>query len=290
MKRIAVLGANGQLGSDLVEILDEADFEVIPLVHSQVDCTSLDSTRAGVEAAQPDAVINCAAFVRVDDCEDEPVTAFQVNAVGAYHVASACREYGAICVQISTDYVFDGEDGPYSEDDTPHPINVYGSSKFAGEERVQETAPEWIIARVSSLFGKQGARGKGGNFIETMIQKSAEGKPFPVVDDIVMTPTYTRDASRAILQLLRKDARGLYHIANEGSCSWYEFAREILAAIGREDLITRGNSRDFGARARRPANSALVSVRVDAATSGLLRPWREALQDYLNEKGHRSDQ
>jgi dTDP-4-dehydrorhamnose reductase len=288
MKRIAILGSNGQLGSDLVELLDKEGLDVIPLVHSQVDCTSLDSTVAGLEAARPEAVVNCAAFVRVDDCEDEQVTAFQVNAAGAYHVAHACRKVGALCVHISTDYVFDGEAGPYSEEDTPNPINVYGSSKLAGEERVKATAPEWLITRVSSLFGRKGARGKGGNFVETMIAKANEGTPFPVVDDIVMTPTYTRDASRAILQLLKKDARGLFHVANQGACTWYEFAHEILAALGRGELVTPGNSSDFGARARRPANSSLVSVRVDPATAGLLRPWREALQDYLTEKGHLS--
>ena len=286
MKRIAVVGSTGQLGNDIVEILGSESFDVMALGHSQIECTSLENTREVLEAVAPEIVINCAAFVRVDDCEDEPVTAFQVNAVGAYHVACACRELNALCVQVSTDYVFDGTAGPYNEDDSPNPINVYGSSKLAGEERVKNTAPSWIIARVSSLFGSAGARGKGGNFVETMVKKSAEGNTFPVVQDITMTPTYTRDAARALLQLLKKDSRGVFHLANEGSCTWYEFACEILRNLKREDLVLAGTAEDIGSRARRPTNSALTSVRVDAATAGLLRPWKEALRDYMKEKGH----
>ena len=231
--KVLIFGSTGQLGTDLVSVLQNSGkFEVIPLTHEDADCTDAAAARKAVLHSRPQFVINSAAYVRVDDCEDHASEAFAVNAIGALNIARACAEVDACCVYISTDYVFDGEkETPYVESDPTNPINVYGTSKLAGELLVRQTAPRWLIVRVASLFGKTGARGKGGNFIETILAKARKGEPLRVVDDIRISPTYTRDAAVTIQQLLHEGATGVMHAANEGSCTWWEFAREALGAM-----------------------------------------------------------
>jgi len=285
MPRVAVLGSTGQLGADLVEILQQDNrFEVIPLSHQEADCTNAAEVRAVIAKLRPDHVINCAAFVRVDDCEDQPDLAFAVNAVGAFNVARACAAVDARCVYISTDYVFDGtKESPYVESDAPNPINVYGASKLAGEHLVRQAAPRWLIVRVASLFGKTGARGKGGNFIETIIGKAKRGEALRVVNDIRISPIYTRDAAETLRALLIKNATGVVHAANAGSCTWYEFAKAALEICGLPSAIESVSSKAVSVRAKRPKQSALASA---VLARGRSRPWRESLGAYLVEKEH----
>lgn len=289
MDRVVVIGSSGQLGHDLVDELRAAGhFDVIALDHSQIECTDLGSARAALVPLKARAVINCAAFVRVDDCESQASEAFSVNAVGAFNVARAAAESGAKCVYISTDYVFDGaKDSPYMEADSTAPINVYGASKLAGEHLVRQAAPDWLIVRVASLFGKSGARGKGGNFIETIVAKARKGEPLKVIDDIKISPTYARDASRAIVQLLAADAKGIVHAANGGVCSWYEFAKTALELCQLTTLVEAVPSTQFPTPARRARNSALASARLLAEFKIVMPEWRDALRAYLVEKGHR---
>src|SRR5689334_1657882 len=218
MRRVAILGSTGQLGTDLVEILRQDNrFDVIPLSHQEADCTKADQVRDVIVKLRPDDVINCAAFVRVDDCEDQAHVAFEVNAIGALNVARACATVDARCVYISTDYVFDGtKEAAYVESDTSNPIKVYGASKLAGEYLVRQAAARWLIVRVASLFGKTGARGKGGNFIETILAKAKRGELLRVVNDIRVSPTYTRNAAETLRALLVEDATGIVHAANAG--------------------------------------------------------------------------
>jgi dTDP-4-dehydrorhamnose reductase len=283
-QRIIVLGATGQLGTDLVEVLShEGNFEVFPISHQDADCTDPKTVRRTLTQVRPDIVVNCAAFVRVDECEERVGDAFAVNAVGAYNVAKACAEIEALCVYVSTDYVFDGaKNNAYAESDTPNPINVYGASKLAGEYLTRQAARRWLMVRTASLFGKTGARGKGGNFVETIIRKAKAGEPIRVINNITMSPTYSRDAAGGLAALLRNRATGLFHLVNQGACTWYEFAKTISDVVELGNPVHPVSSNEFAARALRPQNSALITEQ----KSVQLRPWKDALKAYLLEKGH----
>jgi dTDP-4-dehydrorhamnose reductase len=279
-----VFGSTGQLGTDLVTALRESkNFDVFPLTHEDADCTDAEAVRKVLLASRPQIVINCAAYVRVDDCEDRSEEAFRVNAVGAFNIAKSCAEIDALCVYISTDYVFDGsKETAYVESDAPNPINVYGTSKLAGEYLVRQAAPRWLIVRMASLFGKTGARGKGGNFIETILAKARKGEPLQVVNDIRTSPTYTRDAAAILVNVMEKGAVGILHLVNEGGCSWYEFAKHALAFVAVRAAIIPVSSAVYVTRAGRPKNSVLRSERSDVK----LRSWQKALEAYLTEKGY----
>jgi dTDP-4-dehydrorhamnose reductase len=288
--RVAVIGSAGQLGTDLVDILRKAgNYEVFGLAHREIECSDPISIEKGLKKARPAVVINCAAFVRVDDAEGRPEEAFRVNGVGALNVAKACAELDALCVYVSTDYVFDGTKGaPYTETDAPHPINVYGVSKLAGEYLVQATCPRWLIVRMASLFGRAGSSGKSGNFVETILAKAKAGEPLRLVNDIRMSPTYTRDAAQALERLFFQNASGLFHLANAGNCTWYEFACKALELVGLDASVEPISSSKYPMQARRPRNSSLESTKLDLSLKDARRPWHEALKDYLTEKGHLS--
>jgi len=285
--RVAVVGSAGQLGTEVIRALTEAGaYEVTPLDHTRIECTDRVGVEDVLRASRPDVVVNCAGYVRVDDCEDQAETAFRINACGGFYIARACETIGAACVYVSTDYVFDGELGrSYTEDDAPRPINVYGESKLAGEDLVRQASTRWLVVRLASLYGAAGARGKGGNFIETILAKAARGDTLRVVADIRMSPMYAVDAARALEALIRQRADGVVHVANAGHCSWYEFARQILELAQVPARLEPIRSAEYPAKARRPRDSSLASVRRE--TSGSWgRPWQEALRAYLIEKGH----
>lgn len=284
--KVLIFGSTGQLGTDLVSVLQESGkFEVIPLTHEDADCTDAAAVRKVVLHSRPRFVINSAAYVRVDDCEDHASEAFAVNAIGALNIARASAEVDAFSVYISTDYVFDGEKKtPYVESDQPNPINVYGTSKLAGELLVRQVAPRWLIVRVASLFGKTAARGKDGNFVETIITKAKAGEPLRVVNDVRMSPAYTRDASIGMMKLLKTGTEDIVHLTNDGACSWYEFANQIVELMDLGASVHPVLSKQYPTRARRPKNSALRGERSPVK----LRSWRDALAAYLIDKGHMS--
>lgn len=287
--RIAVIGGNGQVGTDLVAAARAAGLDVLPLTHADCDVTD----RASLDAAfrdlgEGDFVANTAAFHRTDACEDDPERAMAVNALGAFNAAAAASERGAGIVFVSTDFVFDGsKDSAYVESDVPKPINAYGVSKFAGEMLAAHANPSHYVVRISSVFGAAGASGKGGNFVETIISKARAGAPIDVVDDIVMAPTYAADAGRLMVALLSTRAPfGVYHLANSGECSWFDFADAILADSGLGARARAISSADVAGKARRPRRSTLASEKLKSL--GLVaRPWRDALDAYLVEKGYR---
>jgi dTDP-4-dehydrorhamnose reductase len=241
---------------------------------------------------KPDVIINTAAYVRVDDAEVEVEKAFQVNAIGALNIAKACNEINAVNVYISTDYVFDGAKGaPYEEEDIPNPINLYGLSKYAGEILTRNLSlkkkalpKKYFVIRSSSLYGKAGARGKGGNFVDSVIQKARAGEELKVVDDQFMSPTYTKDVAVMLKRFLAINPEfGVYHIVNEGYCSWYEFTREIFTILGWDVEVKPIKSSELKRLARRPIFSALRNKKLDDL--GLrMRNWKEALNDYLTEQ------
>jgi len=280
--RVVVIGASGQLGSDIVKVFKNA----ISLTHDDIEVTDLKSCEI-LKEMEPNVVINCAAFVRVDDCEVNPEVAFKVNGVGAYNVARICRETNAINIYISTDYVFNGvKNEPYTENDIPNPINIYGLSKLAGEIATKNYSPKHYIIRVASLYGVKGARGKGGNFVETIIERAKKGEELRVVDDIVMSPTYTKDVAVALKEFIKVMPEfGVYHMVNAGYCSWFEFAREILNLTKIEKEIKPVKSDEIKRQAKRPKFSALKNEKIEKL--GIrMRYWKDALVDYLTDKGH----
>jgi dTDP-4-dehydrorhamnose reductase len=284
-KRVAVIGASGQLGTDLVKVL--SDWDLVPLTHSDLDVCDFVYTRKVLRDRRPDIVINTAAFNRVDDCEEEVSKAFWVNAFAVRNLAKVCADLDCVFVHISTDYVFDGSKGaPYTEDDAPNPLSVYGTSKLTGEYFARNLCAKHFVVRTCGLYGTAGSQAKGGNFVETMIRLAKEGKPIRVVNDQVLTPTYTRDLAEKIKKLLQTETFGLYHITSSGQCSWYEFAGKIFELMGLKPAFGPTTTAAFGAKARRPAYSVLAHNGLQRLGMDDLRPWPEALQAYLIEKGY----
>ena len=287
--KVAIIGANGQLGSDLVKAFGA---EAFPLTRRDLDVTDPESVKI-LNELKPEVVINTAAYVRVDDAEVEVEKAFHVNAIGALNIAKVCNEINAVNVYISTDYVFDGAKGePYEEEDVPNPINVYGLSKYTGEVFTRNYSEKYYVIRVASLYGKAGARGKGGNFVDFMVQKAKKGAEIKVVDDVFMSPTYTKDVSRTLkrfldldLDLEIKPAFGVYHIVNEGYCNWYDFTKEIFNILSwdAQIQITPIKSSELKRLAKRPIFSVLRNKKLDDFGLGM-RNWKEALRDYLMEE------
>jgi dTDP-4-dehydrorhamnose reductase len=283
--RALLIGANGQLGSDIVRAWPRD--EVIPLTHADVEVTDRESVRAAIAAHAPDVVINTAAYHNVDVCEDEPERAFLVNAIAPMYVADACREAGAAIVHLSTDYVFSGHAGrAYTEADLPDAINVYGNSKAAGEQLVRTRHDRHFIIRTSGLYGVAGSSGKGGNFVERMLQLARDGKEINVVADQTLSPTATADLASKLLDVVRSGRYGTYHVTNSDWCSWYDFARTIFEMAGVDAKLSPTTTASFGARAVRPEYSVLANTELERAGIGTLRPWRQALYDYLHRKGH----
>jgi dTDP-4-dehydrorhamnose reductase len=286
--RVAVIGSQGQLGSDLVQVLAEAGrYEITQPAHADLDITQRSAVMEVIGRGCFDVVVNGAAFTPVDDCEDLPGEALRVNAQGAFEVARACAAANALCVYVSTDYVFSGDKGSsYGEEDVPGPINVYGASKLAGEFLVRQAAAKWLILRISSVFGKNGSRGKGGNFVETILAKARSGASLQVVNDIWMSPTYTMDAARMIEELIRRGAAGLFHASNTGRCTWFELASEAIRRIGLSVRLDPVSAAGYPRQARRPKDSSLANVRLEKLLGHAPRPWQKALEAYLVEKGY----
>ncbi len=286
--KVAVTGANGQLGTDLCRTLH--NFDVVPFTHADIEIADMASVREAMLKHKPAIIINTAAYVRVDDCEDEKDKAFQVNALGARNVAVVAQELGARLVHISTDYIFGGEakprTTPYTEFDTPVPLSVYGKSKLAGETLVRHLCHRHFIARASGLFGVAGSSGKGGNFIEAMLRLARERDELKVVNDQVFSPTYTSDLAQKIGQLMTTDYYGIFHITNRGTCSWYEFTTEIFRLAGIKTPVAPITSGQYPQKARRPRYSVLDNYHLRLLGMDDMRPWQEALKDYLIARGH----
>ncbi|MEK6666086.1 MAG: dTDP-4-dehydrorhamnose reductase [candidate division NC10 bacterium] len=275
--KILITGAGGMLGRALRETLS-LEHDVVALARAELDVTDLPKTRAALARAKPQAVIHAGARTDVDGCERDPDHAWRVNALGSRNVAVACQEAGAACCYISTDYVFDGEKpDPYTEFDAPNPISCYGASKLAGERYVQTLTPRHWIVRSSWLFGPGGK-----NFVKTILTKARAGEELRVVDDQVGSPTYADDLARAISRLISGPYYGVWHVTNSGSCSWYRFAAAILEAAGlRGTRLEPISSKDLQRPAPRPRNSVLRNYCWELESWPALRPWADALPEYL---------
>jgi len=230
--KVAVLGANGQLGSDVCAAFRHAGDTVLELTHAEVELRSSDSVEAALSTHAPDFVVNTAAMHHVEKCEADPIAAFSVNAVGARNVAVWANRAGAKVAYVSTDYVFDGEkSSPYVETDVASPLNAYGITKLGGEHFTAAAAERYFVLRVSAIYGLRPCRAKGGlNFVELMLKLSRERDGLRVVDNEFVTPTPTVQIAEQLVALSKSEAYGLFHATPEGSCSWYEFAHEIFRA------------------------------------------------------------
>jgi dTDP-4-dehydrorhamnose reductase len=282
--KVLVFGGYGQLGSDLAVVAGERGHEMVRPRHAEVDITDADAVMGAAEEHRPHWIVTTAAFHKMDQTEADPVQTFLVNTVGARYVAQASRAVGARCVYVSTDYVFDGEQSHgYTEDDPVNPVNLYGVSKAAGELAVRNAAPDSLIVRGSGLFGHAGSSGKGGNLVETMLAKAAAGEPIQVVDDQFAAPTCTRDmAGRIFLWLESRVPPGVYHGANRGGTSWYQFCKRIFELAGLTPDLT---PKPAGVQeVRRPRSSILIDTRSERLGLPPNRHWEEGLAWYLENR------
>jgi dTDP-4-dehydrorhamnose reductase len=282
---VSIIGPNGQLGTDLIKAFTRANWKVLPITHLEIAVENLESVLSALKSTQTDWVINTAAFHKVDECEKDSQKAWEINAHGAKNVATAARTLGMRSVFISSDYVYSGDKGAsYSEGDPVSPVNAYGHSKAGGEAVTLAANEKNLVIRIASVFGAAGSSGKGGNFVETIINKAKAGDPLSVVDDILMSPTYTVDAAQKILELLNLNESGIFNASNAGSTTWYGFAREILEQA---QLVTElsASKTNWEAALKRPKNSSLEIKKINNLS--ISSPdWSDGLRRYLLEKGH----
>ena len=285
--KTVVLGANGQLGRDLVPRLAG---EVFPASRTDADLDQPATVADLLRRVRPDVVVNCAAYNLVDQAEDDTDAAFRSNAWGVRAVATACREIDARLVHVSTDYVFGldaGRTTPLAETDPPGPVSVYGLSKLAGEYVARTYCPRHLVVRTCGLYGLWGTGGKGGNFVETMLRLAGQNKLLRVVADQTCTPTATADLADALIGLIRAEASGLVHATNAGQTTWHDFAAAIFADAGVSADLEPITSEQFGAKAARPRWSVLANDRLASLGVAPLRPWPEAVRAYLGERPSR---
>ena len=278
--KVVVIGANGQLGTEIVKVF--AGDTVIPLTQGDIEISEIDSVERAFANIQPDVVINTAAFVNVELCEKEREQAYLVNEIGALNLARVFERRKIPLLHISTDYVFDGaKRRPYEETDVPNPLNVYGASKLAGERAIQATCSRYYIVRSSGLYGHAKCIGKGANFIEKILARSKEQSELRVVNDEVLTPTYTVDLAMQIRSLVVTGEYGLYHATNNGSCSWFEFAQEVLRLAGSSTPVVPVSSKEYPSDVLRPAYSVLSNSRLAALDLDQMPVWQESLKAYF---------
>lgn len=287
MKRILLLGANGQLGSDLRREFTSVGYELRCVTRDIFDAEKDNPSAALAQFSGVDVVINCIAYINVDECEKFPDKAFRINATFPLELAKWCQEIKADLFHISTDFVFDGEsESPYDEDAPIRPINVYGMSKAMGEQAVRMYCNNHFVFRVSSLFGVAGASGRGGNFIETMISKGRKGDALRVVQDLVSVPTHSLDVARAVKYFVDRRIKdyGTYHCVSQGCVSWYGFARAIFELAGINVELTPVSRLEYKLPALRPRNSVLNPAKVSKHYA--MPEWHDALTEYLREKNY----
>jgi dTDP-4-dehydrorhamnose reductase len=281
--RIALLGSNGQLGRDLKQPLQ--DHDVTAFGRDDFDVDDHEATRKALMEVRPDLILNTTAYHRVDDCESLPEIAYSTNALAVLNLVRIANELDAAIAHFSTDYVFDGKaQQPYTEDSVPFPLSIYGNSKLAGEYLVRTTARKYFLIRTCGLYGVAGSRGKGGNFVETMLAKAGRGEPISVVNDQIMTPTYTLDLARQVAVLIPTKHFGLFHMTSEGSCSWYEFARSVFELAGLKVDLLPTTSDLYKLPAVRPRYSVLENAHLKALGLNRMRHWKDGLAAYLEAK------
>lgn len=291
MPSVAIIGANGQLGSDCERAFSDAGYAVTRLNHAELDIAERGAVHRRMVELGADVVINTAAMHNVEACEGDPAAAHRINGIGARNIALATRATGARLLHISTDYVFDGRKrSPYSETDDTGPLNVYGNSKLSGEQYVLAEAPNAAVVRTSALYGVAPCRAKGGlNFVQLMLKLARERGEVKVVKDEMVSPTCALDLARQLVILAEDKGVGVFHASSRGECSWHAFAAEIFALTGTAVRLLEASATDFPAKVRRPSYSVLENVRLMADGLDRMQPWRDSLRAYLAEIGKLAD-
>ena len=281
--KIAVIGADGQLGVDVVNAFVRRGDEVSSLTHADIELSDIDSVSNRLKELRPNVVVNTAAMHHVENCEREPQKAFAVNGLGARNLALVLREIDATLIHLSTDYVFDGaKQSPYEETDVARPLNVYGNTKLSGEHFVRGVWDKHFVLRTSAIYGKSPCRAKGGlNFVELMLKLARERGKVRVVDSEFVTPTRTMEIAQQIVALSRSDAYGLYHATAEGSCSWYAFAGEIFRLTNTQGTLEVAGPNEFPAKVPRPLYSVLENRGLKSRGLNVFKPWQDGLREYL---------
>lgn len=282
--KIAIIGADGQLGSDLVSVFSKSH-DVKALTIDDMHIEDEDQVKKVLGEIRPDVILNTAAYHRVPDCETHQDLAWQVNCQGALNVAKTAKELGAINVYYSTDYVFDGlKKAPYVESDCPNPQSVYAGTKLMGEYFTRNYSPKHFVIRVSGIYGKVPSLIKGGNFITAILGQIEAGKTeLKVVDDEILTPTPTAEIAEQTLALLDSDKYSVVHMSSEGFCSWYEFTQVILKTLGKDIPLIRCSVSDFPATVQRPSYSVLENAFLKDVGLNRMKHWEEGLVGFLKE-------
>lgn len=285
--KVLVTGANGQLGYDVIKLLDSECIEFLGTDRESVDITNEEQVTRVICDYNPDVVIHCAAYTAVDKAEDEKELCYAINVLGTRYIAEVCRDINAKMVYISTDYVFDGEgDNPFEVTDKPNPINYYGKTKYEGELEVQKFLDKYFVVRISWVFGSN-----GNNFVKTMLRLGQERDEISVVADQIGSPTYTRDIAKLLVEMVKTDKYGVYHATNEGYCSWYEFACEIFKQAGMEIKVNPIKTEDYPTIAKRPMNSRLSKKSLLLNMFSTLPTYEKALRNfrlqYYNQENSR---
>lgn len=275
--KVLVTGANGQLGYDVVKELQKQNIECYGAVRKDFDIVDFEATEKFITNYMPDAVIHCAAYTSVDKAEDEQGLCYLVNVSATENIAEICKKINAKMLYISTDYIFDGtKDGFYEVDDMPNPINVYGKTKLLGEQAVQKILDKYFIMRISWVFGEH-----GNNFVKTMLRLGEERKEINVVADQYGSPTYTADLALLLVEMIRTEKYGVYHVTNEGVCTWAEFAEEIFKIAGMNVKVNHITTAEYSSRTKRPMNSRLSKKILLVQKFKLLNFWQNSLKRYL---------
>ena len=277
--KVLVTGANGQLGYDVIKVLNARQIECKGVGRDDFDITDSVATDDYIKKYKPDVVVHCAAYTAVDKAEDDYETCYKVNVVGTENIAKSCRSIDAKMLYVSTDYVYGGNGiEPFEPTDSVDPKSVYGGTKLGGEDAVRKNLDKFFIVRTSWVFGIN-----GNNFVKTMLRLGAEREMLTVVDDQIGSPTYTPDLARLICDLIETEHYGIYHGSNENYCSWAEFAAEIMKRGGKNCVIKPIPSSEYPAKAKRPLNSRLSKKCLDDIGVERLPTWQNALDRFFEE-------
>ncbi len=275
--KILVTGVKGQLGHDVVKELEGRGIEAIGVDIEEMDITDAASVEKVIKETAPDAVIHCAAYTAVDAAEENEELCRKVNADGPRYIANVCKELDIRMLQVSTDYVFSGEGERFWEpEDEGDPRSVYGRTKYEGELEVREILEKYFIVRIAWVFGVNGK-----NFVKTMLNLAKTHDTIRVVNDQFGSPTYTFDLARLLADMILTEKYGVYHATNEGTCSWYEFACSIFREAGVSVNVVPVTTEEYGAKAKRPANSRMNNDKLTENGFRKLPAWQDALARYV---------
>lgn len=285
MKKIAIIGANGQLGSDIYLSLKE-NYNVIPLIHKNIEITQLDSINSCLSKIHPDIIINTAAYHDLNTCEKHPKKAFLVNGIGLRNLSVWCKGNDCMLVHISTDYVFDGrKNKPYLENDCTRPLNTYGITKLAGEFYISSILEKYIIIRTTGLYGTHPCRGKSSkNFVEMFLELIENKETVEFGGEEICTPTFTENIAEQIKHIIKTNEFGIFHITSKGFCSWFEFGEEIIKQTKSKTKLIKRERKESVSNIIRPKYTVLENRHLNGLGINRMLDWKVTLSEYLKRR------